>query len=228
VVCLPHAGGAASFFGPWTKDVGPDVELWAVQYPGREDRFTEPFSISVEDTATAVAEALLSLRDRPVVLFGHSLGAVVAYETARLLEESYGQSVGHLVVSGRRAPSDFVGGDTHLLPDESVVAELMRLGGTSEAVLSSPALREAFLPAIRNDFRLAETYRHRPGAPLRCPVTAIIGTEDTEVSHEQALRWAEHTSGGFELHELPGGHFSLVPQRQALLNLLAACRVPAS
>ncbi|MBB0244927.1 alpha/beta fold hydrolase [Streptomyces alkaliphilus] len=222
MVCFPHAGGAAGFFSTWTEDLAPDVEVWAVQYPGRQDRFTDPFPADVEELAATAVESLLRLPDRPLVLFGHSLGALVAYETARLLERARGRSVAHLVVSGRRAPSDFVGGDVHLLSDESVIAELTRLGGTDEIVLNSPELLRALLPAIRDDFRLAETYRHRPGAPLRCPVTAVIGTEDPEVSRDRALRWAEHTAGPFALEELPGDHFYLVPRRRALLRHLTA------
>ncbi|MEV5409710.1 alpha/beta fold hydrolase [Thermopolyspora sp. NPDC052614] len=220
-VCFPHAGGAASFFAPWATAAPPQTEIWAVQYPGREDRLTERCVGDMDTLAAAVARHLVPLADRPLVLFGHSLGALVAYETARTLHREYGVAPAHLVVSGRRAPTEPAAGDIHLRPDEEVVAELVRLGGTDRRLLRDPDVRAVFLPAIRSDFRLAETYRHRAGTLLTCPITAVIGTEDTEVDTERALGWRHTTTGTFALRRLPGGHFYLIPQRSAVLGLLA-------
>lgn len=220
-VCFPHAGGAASFFAPWATAAPPETEIWAVQYPGREDRLTERCVADMDTLAAAVARHLVPLADRPLVLFGHSLGALVAYETARTLHREYGVTPAHLVVSGRRAPTVPAPGDIHRRPDEEVVAELVRLGDTDRRLLRDPDARAVFLPAIRADFRLAETYRHRPGTVLTCPITAVIGSEDTEVDIEQALGWRHHTTGTFTLRRLPGGHFYLIPQRPAVLGLLA-------
>ncbi|GAB3579657.1 alpha/beta fold hydrolase [Amycolatopsis endophytica] len=191
--------------------------MLAVQYPGREDRITEAGQEDARTTAAAVADALAGLAERPTILFGHSLGALIAYETARTLG---GHAPAHLVVSGRRAPADEVGGDLHRQDDDALVDELDRLGGVGTELLRDPAVRPVFLPSIRADFRVAETYRHRHGPPLTCPVTAVIGTEDTEVDAVQAGRWAETTRGPFTLHTLPGGHFYLLPRQAAVHDLL--------
>jgi pyochelin biosynthesis protein PchC len=216
VVCLPHAGGAASFFGSWGGETS--AEVLAVQYPGREDRLGDPFPADVATLARDVAAALPT--DVPIVLFGHSLGAIVAYEVARALEFRHGVRAAHLVVSGRRAPSDPPGGDVHRWPDEQLVDELVRLGGTDGGELRVPEARAEFLPAIRADFRLAETYRHSPGLEPSCPLTVVIGTEDTEVDARQARRWAGYTTGEFALHLLPGGHFYLIAERDAVLDII--------
>ncbi|MFS8104518.1 alpha/beta fold hydrolase [Lentzea alba] len=216
VVCLPHAGGAASFFGSWGDETS--AEVLAVQYPGREDRLGDAFPADVTALAGEIAAALPT--DLPIVLFGHSLGAIVAYEVARALEFRHGVGPAHLVVSGRRAPSDPPGGDVHRWSDDQLVDELVRLGGTDGGVLRVPEARSVFLPAIRADFRIAETYRHSPGPEPSCPLTAVIGTEDTEVDAEQARRWAGHTTGEFALHLLPGGHFYLIAERDALLDII--------
>lgn len=216
IVCLPHAGGAASFFASWGDQTA--AEVLAVQYPGREDRLADPVPGDVVSLARQIAAAVPT--DLPIVLFGHSLGAVIAYEVARALEFRHGVRPAHLVVSGRRAPSDSPGGDRHRLPDDVLVDELVRLGGTDGRVLRVPEARSVFLPAIRADFRIAETYRHSPGLEPGCPLTAVMGTEDAEVNAEQARRWAGHTTGEFALHLLPGGHFYLIAERNAVLDII--------
>ncbi|CAL9648425.1 Thioesterase PikA5 [Streptomyces sp. enrichment culture] len=220
LVCLPHAGGTAGPYAAWGTGLPDDVELSAVQYPGREDRLSEPPAGDLQDLVTGVCAALLPLTDRPLVLFGHSFGAVVAHETARRLT-AWGAAPDHLVVSGRRAPALPARGDLHTRPDDDLVAELARLGGTRGELLADPAVRAAYLPAVRADFRLAETY-HRPASPpLDCPVTALLGEADTEVDEAQARAWSAHTTGAFALRAFPGGHFYFTPRREPVLRLLA-------
>lgn len=224
VVCLPHAGGSAGFYAAWAADLPARYELSAVQYPGREDRIGEPPPSRLDSLVDQVHDAVLPLTDRPVVLFGHSFGAVVGYEVARRLTAS-GAPPEHLVVSGRNAPCVPPTGDIHRRDDDGLVDELLRLGGTSAELLRDPSFRAVYLPAVRADFRLAETYRHAapgPGArSLGCPVTAVTGASDTEADEAGVGRWGLHTSGPFTQHTVPGGHFYFVPDRTPVVDLLA-------
>ncbi|GGU22904.1 thioesterase [Lentzea flava] len=217
LVCLPHAGGSASFFHGWGA---LPAEVLAVQYPGRADRIGDPCAASVAELARAVADAVP--KDKPFVLFGHSLGAIAAFEAARVLEHRHGTPPAHLIVSGRQAPDGRENGRVHQLPDAELVGEVVRLGGTDGALLAEPEARSVFLPPIRADFRIAETYAYRPGPVPSCPITAVLGSADSEVTPEQALRWARFTSGPFARHVLPGGHFYLVSEVDAVLSIVAA------
>ncbi|MET9580735.1 Surfactin synthase thioesterase subunit [Streptomyces sp. Ag82_O1-12] len=208
LVCFPHAGGSSYFFRDWRKGL-PEFEVHAVCYPGRADRFGEPTATDLVAMAGEIAEAVKPLLDRPTVLFGHSMGAAVAYETARALEAD-GVRPAHLFVSGAPA-SNLVRSDARAAGanEESVIAALTALGGTDAELLDHPMFRELILPYIQADFRLLGSYEHRPGALLGCPVTAVAGADDPRVTPEQVARWASVTEGAFRQWTVPGGHFYL-------------------
>jgi pyochelin biosynthesis protein PchC len=218
LVCFPHAGGSAAAYRTWRTDVPPDVELYAVQYPGRLDRIGEPCVDDMDRVADAVTDAITPLLDRPVALFGHSLGAAIAYETARRLPARTGHVPARLFVSGRPAPDRQRPGSTHLATDDVLWDEVRRLGGTGTDALADPELREAFLPALRSDYRLAETYRPRPGPPLDCPITALLGDRDSEVNADEASGWARFTRAAFSIRVFPGDHFYLVTHHAQVVD----------
>ncbi|WP_308050549.1 alpha/beta fold hydrolase [Streptomyces sp. TRM72054] len=231
LVCCPHAGGSAAFYTPWARLLPPDVELVAVQYPGRQDRLTEPPAGSMDELAGAVAEALRGDRpDREHVLFGHSMGASVAWETALRLEAT-GAGPRHVVVSGRPGPGRQCPGTVHLRDDDGLAAELRRLDGTHADLLADPEIRAVLLPAVHADYRLVETYRPDTAARLRCPLTALTGDRDEEATQTDTAAWRGATSGAFSSLVLPGGHFYLVAQvERVVAAVLDACgaSVPAS
>ncbi|MFC9279474.1 thioesterase II family protein [Streptomyces collinus] len=208
LVCLAHAGGAASYFFPVSRALSPAVDVLAVQYPGRQERRREAPFEDAELLADAVTGQLADLTDRPLALFGHSLGATVAFEVARRLEAA-GTTLSALFVSGRTAPSRHRAQWVHLGDDERLLAEIVKMEGTEPAMLQDPELVRMILPALRSDYKAAETYRYRPGPPLRCPVVALTGDADPQVTEAEAEAWREHTSGPFELRVFPGGHFYL-------------------
>ncbi|MGW5719452.1 thioesterase II family protein [Amycolatopsis sp. NPDC003865] len=219
--CLPHAGGSASFYFPMSAGLGRSVEVLAVQYPGRQDRRLEPGIDSLPVLADRLAEVLAGRTERPFALFGHSMGATLAFEVAARLERT-GVTPLHLFASGRRAPACRRDESVHLLDDDGVIAEVRRLGGTNAAVLGDEEILRMALPAIRNDYKAAETYVNGPGPRLATPITVLTGDADPKTTLDEARAWAGHTDGEFELKVFRGGHFFLADHQPEVLRLISA------
>ena len=220
LVCLAHAGGAASFYVPYAHALAPKIDVLAVQYPGRQDRWSDPMIDSVPGLADAIAEALRPWLDRPVAVFGHSMGASVAFEVAGRLAAA-GTVPTRLFVSGRRAPSRYRDGTLHEMDDEALIAEMSSIAGTDPAVLADPELLAMVLPVLRNDFHAVDTYRGTTTPPLTCPITAMIGTEDPRVTRDDVAAWRDHTTAEFEMLTFPGGHFFHVDHQDEVLAVLS-------
>ncbi|MEU6862292.1 thioesterase domain-containing protein [Streptomyces sp. NPDC046876] len=229
IVCLPHAGGAASAYQGWARHLPAGTELLAVQYPGRQDRLAEPCIESMAELADAVAAVLAGLPELPTAVFGHSMGALVAYETVvRLARNAPGAPPVHLFVSATAAPAPSA--ERRSLPaldDESLVAFTRRQGGTDPEVFEIPELRELLLPSLRADVRLLTDYRPAP-QPVRLdvPLTAFGGDRDAGCPPGSLSTWAGLTTGAFTSRVFPGGHFWLQGREEELVHLVAAA-VPA-
>jgi surfactin synthase thioesterase subunit len=227
LVCFPHAGGGASTYRSWPDLLPPWIELTAVQYPGREDRFCEPPVTELPAMARALAAELAVPDARPMAFFGHSMGGAVAHEVALSLAGAGSAEPVHLVVSAREPVEHVAPGSVHLGGDAALRAEVTRLGGTSGELLDNAELWQLVAPVLRADYRLVETYRPVPGRQLTCPLTAFAAEDDSEPTPAQAADWAHATRGPFALRTFPGGHFYLIPHRERVLRALADCLLPA-
>ncbi|MFE3519878.1 thioesterase II family protein [Streptomyces sp. NPDC059166] len=222
LLCLPHAGGSAGVYRSWADGLPAEVDLHVVQYPGREDRFTETPLSRMDDLADAVTEAIRPLFEKDVVLFGHSMGASVAYEVTRRCEAA-GLMPRLLLVSGRAAPGRPESGGTTpraARTDEEIVAEIRGFGGSGVAALDNPELREVVLPMIRADYRLVDGYRpERPG-PVGAPIAVLRGRDDAGVTPGGGAAWSALTTARCTEHVFDGGHFYLQEhERQVLATL---------
>ncbi|MFD1832898.1 thioesterase II family protein [Streptomyces desertarenae] len=207
VVCLPHAGGSATYFRPLAAALASTAEVLAVQYPGRMDRISEPY---VADFAELTERTLAAVRreaDRPLVLFGHSMGALLGFQVAKHLEAE-GTPPLALFASGARPPHQSLPRHTRPQSDEELIADLAVLDGTDERVLNHPELRALVLSALRADYRMLQSHR-RDDSVLTCPIVSLTGSGDPVVSIHDAGEWAPRTTGRFGLHVFVGKHFYL-------------------
>ncbi len=216
--CLPYAGGGGSVFRQWPARLNGAAEVCPVLLPGREARFRErPFK-RMEPLVAGLCGGLAGHLDRPFALFGHSMGALIAFELCRALERE-GFSPSCLLVSGSRPPhASFSDADVYGLPDEEFLDCLhRRYRAIPDAVRENRELAEIVLPALRADFELLETYRLDGGPGLTCPIVAFGGRSDETVSPDELAEWARHTSGAFRCHLFEGDHFFLRSAEPALL-----------
>ncbi|GAA2516239.1 thioesterase II family protein [Streptomyces gobitricini] len=215
--CFPHAGGSAGAFTPLARALaagrreGPrvTVSVAAAQYPGRQDRYRERPWEDIGAIADVLAAEIRARDERPYALFGHSMGAVVAYETARRLQRSPGPGPARLFVSGRDSPSAGPVATDHVPDDEALLAHIRRLGGTGSRVLDDPELVAMALPALRADYRALRSYVWASGEPLDCPLTVLVGDADPLVTDAGAAAWRGLSASTTTVRLLPGGHFYL-------------------
>ncbi len=223
IFCFPHAGGSPRAFLDWQGGLADDAEIVAVCRPGREHRAVEPSPAIGEliDGATAVIAAATERDGRPYYLFGHSLGALVAFEVCRRLTGPAGPR--HFVASGCSAPS--------LLPLQRVkqIADLTGaefaeaigfFGGIASEVIADPELRDLLLPALIADFRMAVGYRYRTGPALAVPATLVVGRDDPHVKQEQIAPWDREFNWPPDRHWVDGGHFYFDPDPGSITGIL--------
>jgi medium-chain acyl-[acyl-carrier-protein] hydrolase len=220
--CFPYVGGGAHIFNDWRRAIPEHVGLYAIQLPGRGRRFCEAPLDRLQPMVAAIAEALARFDDLPFVFFGHSMGALVAFETARALRRGACQGPAWLFASGFRAPQ-LADDDApiHDLPEPAFLAKLQELEGTPAEVLQNEEILRLMLPIVRADFAVVETYRYLPEPPLACPITAFGVLRDKHFGRAHAAAWREQTSSSFEMYMLEGTHFFIHSSRDALLALVA-------
>ncbi|WP_181804275.1 thioesterase II family protein [Streptomyces shenzhenensis] len=220
LVCLPFAGGGAGFYRAWKELPAGCPSVVPVQLPGREELFADPpykTAISAaEELAPHIAELVRGYGG--YALFGHSLGAVLAYEVAKVLARLGGAAPEHLFVSG--APGPWSGREERAtgLPDDEFLARVEEFAGYRHEALDDPELREILLPLLRTDVEMHENYKPQSDEPLTIPVTALRGNQDALVSADQAREWAAATTGGFRYVEIPGWHMYLIDAAPTLLE----------
>lgn len=219
LVCLPHAGGSASYYFPMSTALSPEFEVYGVQYPGRQDRYAEPFVDSIDALADQVFTEIGTLPEKPTAFFGHSMGAVLAFEVARRHETSTGRPVLTVFASGSRAPSHY-GDEREFKDDVALVGVMRELGGTDPRVLSDPELLSTFLPAFRNDYRALQAYHRGTDVGISAPIVVMTALDDPKTSDAAARAWHEHTTGGGDVHVFAGGHFFLEKQPQKVIEVV--------
>jgi medium-chain acyl-[acyl-carrier-protein] hydrolase len=219
LICLSNAGGSASQFFAWARLLPPEIDLWPIQLPGRENRLRETPLSRMNVLIEAMAEAVAPILREPFAIFGHSLGGLIGFDLARMLRRRYGLQPAHLFVSARRAP--------HLpsrhepinhLPDEMFVDELARrYNAIPDVIRQDQELLDIYLPMLRADVTLFETYTWAEEPPLDCPISIFGGRDDTSVSYEELAGWAVHSTTPGAPKLFPGDHFYLHAARQELL-----------
>jgi medium-chain acyl-[acyl-carrier-protein] hydrolase len=199
----------------------PEIEIWAAQLPGRENRISEqPFThlLSLVET---LSPAFLPYINQPFAFFGHSMGALLSFEVARFLQQGNHPLPIQLFVSGCRAPQLLRRDEMfHQLPAEAFIAKIRDLTGTPEAVLNNAELMEWVLPVLRADFAMVETYTYQASHPLACGITALAGLEDERASPEEVAAWQEQTRHTFKSYTFPGDHFFLHSVQEWVLQAI--------
>jgi pyochelin biosynthetic protein PchC len=194
----------------------------AVQHPGRQNRLSDPCPADMAALADEIAEALRVSTDGELALFGHSMGACVAYEVTRRLERSGGMPVSRLFLSGCAAPDVPPGPPTPPRSDDELIAEVVAVESSDRRMLDDPDIRELMLPALRADYRIIDGYRPDQIDPVRAPIHAMHGRQDTTCTEADVNRWARWTTGGFSLRVFDGGHFYLTPGQEVTVAHLVA------
>ncbi len=225
--CFPYAGGSAALYHQWPIALPADIELLAVQYPGRATRMREKACTQLEPVIDDIQKAIAPLLDRPFAFFGHSMGATVAFELTRRMLAANQRSPTHLFLSGRSAPHlPPVKSPIHSLSKQAFIDAMRAMNGTPSEILDHQELMDMMLPIIRADFQALETWSYQPSPPFSIPVSVFGGIADDGVPLQNLDAWESCTTARFKRHMFPGDHFFLHQQHAAMLNII--CRALGS
>jgi medium-chain acyl-[acyl-carrier-protein] hydrolase len=216
VFCFPFAGGSASALHRWAEQLGPSVEVLAVQCPGRETRFQEPPLRNISTLVEALGPVMLPLLDRPFAFFGYSLGAVTSLMMAYWLRRAGAPVPRGMMMAAGIPPKLCKPRGAHALSDAGLIEELRRYGAAPPQVLAHQELMALLLPMIRADFEMLDTFAQPDEAPLDVPMAIWGGTEDLHPSPQALETWRDYTSQDCSIQLMPGGHFFILSAGQAL------------
>jgi medium-chain acyl-[acyl-carrier-protein] hydrolase len=218
--CFPYAGGSATTYLPWAALLNPDVELIAIQPPGRSNRMNETAYCDMHPMVDSLIESIVPLLDTPFIFFGHSLGSRVAYELATRLKARNLPMPMHFFASGSGAPHiAWKEEQVYDLSDDEFINELQRLDGTPEEILQNREMMQLFLPVLRADFQIADTYVSEK-IILNCPITILAGTEDVSIELNHLNSWKELTPYSGEVQYISGDHFFIEKNKQLVFDIL--------
>lgn len=218
LICLPYAGGGSVEYQQWAVLLPPAVEAIPVHLPGRERRFRETPRTRMGALVPELADALAPLLDRPYALFGYSMGAWVAFELVRELRRRGAVQPSGLLAAAALPPDTPRSGDVRSMTDAEVIDRTLRLSGERDSPLHDPRLLRTVLPRLRADLEVADSYEPALEAALPFPIHAYAGDADDLAPPDKARGWARHTSAGFGLRVLSGGHFFLHDRQADLLS----------
>jgi surfactin synthase thioesterase subunit len=221
--CFPYAGAGTPVFGRWQEGLPDSIVVHPIELPGRGGQFTAAPATRMDTLVGVLAEQMQAYLTEPFAFFGHSMGALVAFELARAIRQRAGVEPVAMYVASQPAPQlQHAERELHNLPDAELTAELRRIGGTPQEVLANDEFMALLLPTVRADLEVCETYAYSEDRPLSCPIIAYGGAEDPDVSTEDLKAWADHTTGAFAFATLPGGHFFIDQNRREVLAALSA------
>ena len=225
--CFSHAGGSPATYMPWQKELAPDIEVLAIQLPGRGARFNEKNVVDFTALMDLLAPVIKTYNDLPFAFFGHSLGAMIAFELCHHLIKSHQQLPKHLFVSGANPPSQQPKRPCfETMSDKELIVRLKNYEGTPSEALEEPMLMELLLPAIRSDFMLLSSYQYCIRSKLPFPLTLLTGASDNHLSSDTLLAWQRETMNTFQHEQFDGGHFYIDAQKTKLLETLRRYLTP--
>ncbi len=207
--CLPYAGGTAYSYLKWKEGLADFIELCPIELAGRGKRFNEPFYANIDDVVDDVYKQIKDdIGNTTYAIFGHSMGSIILYELYfKIMELNYNLPI-HLFISGRKAPDIYNNNEiTYNLPQDKFIEKILKYGGTPKGVLDNKELADLFIPLLRADFKIVETYKYiRKDRTLNANVTVMYGEEDG-FTYGDIDSWTKHVSGKYRVHTFEGGHF---------------------
>lgn len=218
--CFPYAGGNTQIFNGWQQELGSDVEVVAIELPGRGRRFGEIAISSLDRMSDQLVEEIRHLEDMPLAFFGHSNGALIAFDVARKMQARGMKGPQLLMLSAKKPPHLLSENKMHLLPDDALISELRTYNATPEEVLNTPELMEIFLPVLRADFALSETYHHDNDYRYSGRMLVFGGDSDRNIGKEDLFGWSEYATGDAPVRLFTGGHFFIHSNRRELLRVV--------
>lgn len=223
--CIPHAGGSASVYQPWSR-ISHSLEVVPLELAGHGSRMSNPFYSDFDEARQNVIEMMTArLTDEPFIVFGHSMGGLLAYEATRVIEEKFSRSANMLIISAHEPPHLRVPLNLHELSDLAFIEELIQIGGMPDELLAEPLLLEMFLPIIRHDFKLLASYKpSKTIHSVSCPVHVLSGNDDKTIDPANLLDWRRYTTDEFRMKTLTGGHFFIREQASAIVRYVEANR----